>query len=223
MPQNKNITAELLKFPIMAASIVLALLFAKWLLGIDFSGIAEIGPTGIKFQETQIATSEAMTDLDSRLREAFARIEQLEKNADVTPAETEAVTEETAQVSDAVARLSRISQMESQTLLKGKEGYIWIGDWDRHTKVWSKQQLLRIDTGQPEERAPSLMTPGSKYIVSGNMVLRQGQPPNNAQYFRAVSSLGNIPKGTQIQLLETPTGIDREFAFQCWVKVLVVE
>lgn len=223
MSENKNIIIEVLRFPIMAASIVLALLLAKWLLGIDFSGIAEIGPGGIKFQETQLATSEAMTNLDTRLQEAVARIEQLEKRANIKPMQSQLITEETAQVSDATARLSRVSQKETQTLLKGKEGYIWVGDWDRQTQVWSKQQLLRLDTGQPEDKPPSRWTPGSRYLVSGNMVLRQGQPPNNADYFRAVSSLGTIPKGTQVQLLETPIGVDREFAFQCWAKVLVVE
>lgn len=223
MPENKNLTTELLKFPIMAASIVLALLLAKWFLGIDFAGIAEIGPTGIKFQETQIATSEAMTDLDSRLREALTRIEQLEKTADVKPAKSELVTEQTAQVSDAVARLSRVSQKGAETLLKGTQGYIWIGDWDKQTKAWSNQQLLRLDTGQPENKKPELMTPGSKYIVTGNMKLWEELPPNNDEYYRAPSGISTIPKGTTIQLLAEPTGVDRKSAFQCWAKVLVVE
>jgi hypothetical protein len=71
--------------------------------------------------------------------------------------------------------------------------------------------------------APEEITYGCKFQVGGNIYLRKTLPKNNKEYFREVPIIGIVPKGTTIEILEIPHGIDRKFAIQYWTKVKILE
>lgn len=216
---------ELLKYPIMVASIFLALFGARHLLDFDIGRATRIGADGIEFAEQQERTSEATQALDQALKEALARIEVLENSvnnpsANLDATERKRILEASAQeVSPEVAMLARSTVRDGKSLVYGKVGYIWIGDYQRE---WLKPRLVGLD-GQVIEKAPQAIEVGERYSLRANIVLRKEQPQNNAEYYRGSPSLGVVTSGTQVQIEARPTGIDREFAVQYWAKVKVME
>lgn len=209
---------------------------ARWWLGLDFSMVEEISTGKVKFRETQKVTTEALTQVDARLSELADRVAELERitndlrNAGTRPLspgeEKKApnlVTDETAQTHDATAQLAKLRPEEAATLFKGQMDFIWIGDYDAAAKSWKKPKLLRLDSGEPFLGTPEALVPGSKYRVAGNMVLRGGLPENNEAYYRGQPIVGAIPRGTTVEALASPKGIDRQFAVQYWMKIRVAE
>ncbi|OZG72656.1 hypothetical protein BTA51_14090 [Hahella sp. CCB-MM4] len=64
------------------------------------------------------------------------------------------------------------------------------------------------------------MQPGTEYRVLGNMVGRDGLPPQiPKKYYRARTSLGIVPRGSVVTLLAEPESVDREFALQYWANI----
>jgi hypothetical protein len=99
------------------------------------------------------------------------------------------------------------------------KGYIWIGNYNQ---TWTSPQLAQPETGKPMSVSPNQFKTGEEYIVLGNLVVRDGLPANDESYYRGRKSLGVIPQGTRIRLINGPVPIDRQFAVQYWAEVQVL-
>jgi hypothetical protein len=213
---EKSNVVELLKYPITILSILLALIAARYFLGITFGAVAEVSASGVKF--SQDAKGE-IASLAAQLNSATAAIEELRKqspqHAELTPKAQSALFEASQTVSNQTAQVAKL-QADPGTDSPKSKGYIWIGDYGND---WARVKLAPVDSNDPIKVAPAQIVAGSEYKVLGNMVVRESLPPNNADYYRSLKSLGIIPVGTKVRILSKPTGIDREFAVQYWAEV----
>ena len=214
---------ELLRYPVIVASVLAGVIFAKWFLALDLSRITEVGPSGIKLQETREEASVAISELEARLDETVARLSGVEEQIETSGVVRKKMVSEVSESSDAVARLSRAITDGDGTLLEGKKGYIWIGNYRADTEGWERQNLLQVDSRLPIERPPPRLAKGSQYRLAINTILRDRIPPNNDEYFRARKNLGVVPRGTLLTLVGEPVGIEREFAEQFWAEIEVAE
>jgi hypothetical protein len=216
----------LLKYPVLIFSILIAMVFARWILGIDFSRLSKVGAGGVEFfEEKEQQISAAMSAMEERLNESRLRIQNLEEKLnlqDVTKRIESQNFEATQRVSEEVAQLSRSADPAKDTVFKNKQVYIWIGNYNRQTQKWEQPQIATLD-GQPPSQSPREMAAGSQYTVLGNLQMRDSLPENDAAYFRSQKNIGTIPRGTKITFLSEPQGINREYALQYWVKVEVNE
>lgn len=96
----------------------------------------------------------------------------------------------------------------------GTHGFIWIGNYDQEGSRWTTTRLKGIENLKPGE-----IQTNATYAVSGNMTLRAEMPKNNTDYFRGVESIGYIPKGTPVKIIDLPKSFDRETKIQYWVEV----
>ncbi len=213
---DKSSTVELLRYPVTVLSILIALIVAKFALGISFGAVAEVGPGGVKF--AQDAKGE-IADLAGKVNGALVAIEELKKQTGSkeasSPRATSAIFEATQTVSDQTAQLANLSSEQTAGAPKQK-GFIWIGDYKNG---WSRVLLGAIDTGKEIANPPEKLLSGTEYSVLGNVVVRDGLPSNDTNYFRGRKSLGVIPRGTKVRLVRAPVAIDREFAVQYWAEV----
>lgn len=219
MSDRRSVVIDLVKYPIIIFSILIALIAAKYLLGLEFGLITEVGTGGVKFAEKKSqATFEALTSLEGKVNQALVELEQL-KNVNQSVAESpeaKAKVFEAAQiVSDQTASVARI-QVPDHARRTRLKGYIWIGDFK---EAWSKPKLAQPDTGQPITLPPTQLQPGTEYTVLGNMVVGDGLPSDDQKYYAGRASLGVIPRGTRVRLIGNPAAIAREYAVQYWVEV----
>ncbi|WP_432723978.1 hypothetical protein R0381_000682 [Jeongeupia wiesaeckerbachi] len=216
MALDRSAVIELLKYPVTIFSILLALIAGKYALGISFGPVAEISPSGVKF--TQEAKGE-ITELASKLNGALVAIEELKKHSpagDTQSAQAKSTVFQAAQtVSDQTAQLATLSTPLVPDAPK-QRGFIWIGDYQSQ---WNKPMLAPLGTGQPVSVPPEQLGAGTEYLTLGNMVVRDGLPSNDADYFRARKSLGVVPRGTKVRLIRPPTAINREYAVQYWAEI----
>jgi hypothetical protein len=108
MAEERSNYMELLKYPIMVFSILLALIIAKYTLGISFGPISEVGPGGVKFSQE---TNAKLADLEGKLNGVLVEIDALRKTAsleDTTkrPQIEAEIFEATQTVSDQTAQLA---------------------------------------------------------------------------------------------------------------------
>ena len=218
---DQNPYLELLKYPIMAVSILFGLVAANWLLDLELSRITEFGPGGVKLSEVREDAALAAADLEERLDAALERIASLEKQLNSSTPQSRALTT-VSEPSEAVANLSR-SNDELGTILKGRKGFIWIGNYDAGGGEWQEQNLVLLEERTPVRAKPSELNRGSQYRIATNTYLRAGLPANDEAYFRGQKALGAIPRGTLLTLIGNPVGIDREFKVQYWAEVEVSE
>lgn len=220
MADEKSTLIDLAKYPIAVLSIFLALVGAKYILGIPFDSVSEITKDGIKF--TQDAKGE-IAALSSRLNAATKSIEEIKKQIpaqSLSPEARSAVFEASQTVPDQTAQIATVGG-NTEGGKAGISGYIWIGDYNKASSSWQRVKLVSPTTNAPLSNAPSSVTRGTLFTVSGNMVLRDGLPRNDAEYFQGRKSLGVLPTGTRIMISSDPVGIDREFAVQYWARVTV--
>jgi hypothetical protein len=220
MSDRHSLIVDLIKYPILIFSILIALVAAKYLLGLEFGVVTEVGTGGVKFAEKSQATFEALTNLEGKVNQALVELEQLKKtshSAAESP-EIKAKLFEAAQiVSDQTAKVEQI-QLPDPARRGRLKGYIWIGNFKQ---TWSGPKLAQPNTGQPISLPPSELQRGTEYIVLGNMVVRDGPPANDQSYYRGRNSLGVIPQGTRVRLVTEPIARDREYAVQYWAEVEV--
>lgn len=207
---------ELLKYPITIFSMLLALVAAKWVLGLQIGPLAKIGPGGIEFvQEARVE----IVDIVSKLNGALAEIEALKKAAPVAQATSDQANKEvfaaTQTVSNQTAALANVSREVAPNVAAPRKGYIWIGDFKG---TWGKT-LISAGNNEPVKEAPEKLPLGTTYTTLGNMVVRDGLPSDDPDYFRGRPSLGVIPRGTPFKLVTTPVGIDRGYAVQYWAQI----
>ncbi|MBU0514683.1 MAG: hypothetical protein KJ621_07915 [Proteobacteria bacterium] len=224
MAEEQPVWAGLLKYPVTIFTVLVALIIAKYALGITFGPVKRVGPSGIEFVQDAKA---AIVDLDGKLRGLAAKIEAMKrqlvwKALGPRPAQMSisrqaqiSIFKATQTVSDQTARLAKFSAARSRDASK-PTGFIWIGDYKNG---WSKVMLGAVETGQPITVPPKQLLPGTEYRVRGNMIVRDGLPSNDAVYFRGRKSLGVIARGTKIRLVKTPMPINRRFAVQYWAEV----
>lgn len=104
-----------------------------------------------------------------------------------------------------------------KTLPKGggsTHGFIWIGNYDSVGKRWTTTRLNGIENLEPKD-----IQTNKTYAVSGDMTLRAQMPKDDTDYFRGVESIGYVPKGTPVKILDLPERFDRETKIQYWVEV----
>jgi len=67
---------DLLKYPLLVFSMLLALVAAKLFLGLEFGAVTEVSTGGVKFAEKSRATFDALTDLEVKVNQALVAILQ---------------------------------------------------------------------------------------------------------------------------------------------------
>lgn len=218
MSERTAVVVEIIKYPILIFSILLALVAAKHMLGLEFGVVTEVGTGGVKFAEKTQATFEALTNLEAKVNQAIIQIEQLKKDSNSTlesPAVQAKIFEAAQTVSDQTAKIEQI-QLPNSARQARLKGYIWIGNFNGS---WKKANLAQLDTGQPITLGPDKLQRGTEYTVLGNMVVRDGLPGNDQNYFKGRNSLGVVPSGTRVRIASEPVAIDREYAIQYWAEV----
>lgn len=208
---------ELLKYPITVFSIFLALVGARYLLGITFGQVSKLSTEGVEFATE---ATQQLTALESKLNGVLAEVEAMKKVSSRQPSELgpqwqARIAEAQQTVSDQAVKLSRsvANLADADDRLRG---WIWIGDYRTD---WDRVKLGALESGQPISIPPGQMQAGTEYRLLANMVVRDGRPSNDRDYFNARKSLGVLPAGTVIRLVNKPVDIDREFAMQWWAEV----
>jgi hypothetical protein len=221
MTEEKGSTmVDLLKYPLLVFSILFALLLARSFLGLEFGAVTEVSTGGVKFAEKSRATFDALTTLEVKVNQALAELAELKKDAPAaeSPALKTSIFAAGQVVSDQTARVEQIDVADPSR--KGRlKGYVWIGNFKTG---WNSPMLAQLDTGQPVTAPPTGLQVGTEYTVLGNMVVRDGLPANDKDYYKARSSVGVVPRGTRVRLATVPTAIDREYAVQYWAEIEVV-
>jgi hypothetical protein len=221
MEQKTATFIELLKYPVLVFSIVLALVILKFTLGLQIGVLTEVSTDGLKFSaENNRATVEALTELETKVNDLSQRLLAMEGGErsplhSPPPAKIEA-SSTTQTVSDATASIAKLRTQLPEAKQDALAGWIWIGNYNGS---WSKPTLAMLNTGQPLDLKPDQIVVGSEFRVLGNMVIRDGLPPNDDDYYRAQKSLGVVPRDSIVRLVSAPEAIDREFAVQYWAKV----
>ncbi|NJK41167.1 MAG: hypothetical protein HC934_07100 [Acaryochloridaceae cyanobacterium SU_2_1] len=215
-PTNQNQWLEILKYPTLVFSMLLALIIARFTLGIQFGSVTEISKEGVKFEET---ASTALAEIDSRVSELETKAKEIQiPNADKNKVMTQSFTA-SQMVDNSTAQVALSSEKNRQDALVG---YIWIGNYTPQ-KGWSEVNLAQPGTGAKLGSQPSEIRVNATYIVQGNMVVRDGLPADDEQYFRGRANLGVIPVGTDVEILEKPVGIEREGTRHYWAKLRVIK
>jgi hypothetical protein len=223
MPEKRLLSADLLKYPIIIFSILLALIVLKFVLGLELGAVTELSTEGVKFAEQSRSTVTALAELEARLEELAQRTEVLEESAQTgsstrsSPLPEAYAASET--VSDATAEVSRIADEMLQHKAKQLRGYILIGSYDGQ---WHEQQLARLDTGQPVDAPPKQILSGTEYRVRSNMVVRSGVPVGEATLTRDRRDIGVAARGSRVRVLQSPVRVDRGGDVQYWAEIEVV-
>ena len=228
----RELAVQLLKFPVLVLAIFLGLLGANKILGMQFGTVMSIGTDGVKFAERSDELSGEVVKLRTQLDQALYRLEVVEKqrapSAGARTGEATAAArrheeqqfDKLQQVTTVAARSKSVSGKDPKALTSGREGYIWIGNYEP-SGGWSRAKIATENGASlPHPKAISV---GDEFIVGGNMVLRDGAPTNDEAYFTSRSSIGVVPKGARVIVLETPRTYDRSYAVQCWMKVRIAD
>ena len=216
-----HIVVELFKYPILVVFIVLGVIALKYSLGLEFGMVTEFSTNGLKFSErSNKATLKAISELESKLNEVTVKIADIERRASLN-ADNERNVQLNAfsasqSVSDETANIAKLKPPTDGKDVERIIGYIWIGNYNGQ---WERTTLANLSSGQPINIAPMKIQAGTKYTVLGNMVIRDGLPPNNEKYYRARNNVGVVPRGSDVSVLSKPEGIKRKFATQYWAKI----
>jgi outer membrane murein-binding lipoprotein Lpp len=211
---------ELLKYPVLVFSILISLIVGRYTIGIKFGEVEEVNTTGVKFRGD---TSLALIDINTKVKELTTRVDQYSKEVKTSASAKQEIDSKafvaSQTVDNSTAKAVQASSPIDQT--SQLSGYVWIGNFDIQ-KGWTVVNLAETGSNKEITVKPSEMRLGAKYIILGNMVVRNGLPANDDQYFRGKTSLGVVPIRTTVEILEAPVGINRDFAVQYWAKLRVV-
>lgn len=127
-------------------------------------------------------------------------------------------TEETQLVSNEDAKIAIPIGAKDKTYIKGKTGYMWIGNYD---DKWESSRLKKLD-GETISIAPEDIKPNNQYRVIGNVYLREDKPKEDESYFRGSKALGIILEDVLITVIEKPI-VYQKTKKQYWMKVRVEE
>lgn len=219
---NLSPLLELLKYPVLAFSILMLLLGVRYWVGMEFGLVTELSTDGIKFAaEKTDKTYNTVTNLEGRLNKVEVEIEEIKKalpkNSFVVPAAQ--ILEATETVSDQTASIENINGGSPGKGAELVRGYIWIGGYDN--EGWHNPRLAYKDSGLPIEGDPKRLKSGTEYQVLGNMVLREELPGSNEKSHKDIKSLGVVPRGAVVRLMGEPKEIERGGRNPYWVSVEV--
>lgn len=218
MSDNQPAWIELGKYPITILSIFLALVGAKYVLGITFGPVSEISADGVKF--SQDARGE-IASLSAQVNAVTKSLEEMKRQLPSTQLSAEArsaVFEASQIVSDQTAQVTKLYTAADSTK-SALTGYIWVGDYNNKTGEWTRIKLVSPQTNATVTTPLTQISPGTIFAVTGNLVVRDGLPQNDKDYYQGRKSIGVIPSATHIKILSAPVGIDREYAVQYWAQV----
>jgi len=225
MPGNNNPYIELLKYPIAIFAILIALIVARFALGITFGPVAKVSTEGVEFAQ---ASTAKLGDLEGKVNGLAMELQALKKTPTVSALEStrradrslEArAFEATQTVSDQTAQLAQLGARVFPSAVRQK-GFIWIGDY---TDKWDRPRLSSPETGKPLTLAPAALGSGSEYKVLDNLVIRDGVPKRDVDFLKSPSSLGILPRGSRVRLIGEPVRVDRGSAIQYWAEVEVLK
>jgi hypothetical protein len=230
--------------PATVVSIFVALVLARFALGIDFSHLSSITKDGVTFatkddldktnaaiqstdlsvrKRTQIATADVAAQVQA-LEGRFAALETVDKGKSKGPSVGDAAdVASIGRVSDSVAALGMPDPELKQGANVGVDGYIWIGSMAVGAKTLSPQNL----TGVAD---PSQVAVGQQLKVLANLSVRQSPPSevsgsdaaNAAPSLAHASPLvGVVPKGATVTIEELPQPVRRTKNLSYWTHVKV--
>ncbi len=191
-------------FRSIAVSVVAFVLVGGWWIVVARS-VGELERERIRLEEVTIPS------LERRAENLRARLDTARVGLD---AAVEGMADSVQQIPDAIAAARTATRSALET---GLRGFMWIGNYG--SGGWSRANLQVRGSGAVLQTSPNEMAPGDEYVVRANLVLRDGLPSNDADYFRARASLGVATNGTTVRLESEPVPFDREFAVQYWAEV----
>jgi hypothetical protein len=228
--------------PATVVSIFIALVLARFALGIDFSHLASITKDGVTFatkeeldktnatiqstdlsvrKRTQLATADVLTQVQA-LEGRFAALETVDKTKGPALGDAADVAS-IGRVSDSVAALGMPDPELKQGTNVGVDGYIWIGSMTGGAKTLSPQNLAGVV-------APTQVAVGQQLKVLANLSVRQSPPSDvgSSEAANAVPSIahtsplvGIVPKGTTVTIEELPQPVHRKKNLSYWMHVKV--
>ncbi|AHG91402.1 hypothetical protein J421_3865 [Gemmatirosa kalamazoonensis] len=228
--QLHRLVVELFKYPIVVFSVLVALVLAQRFLGVRFGAVASIGPDGVSFVAHTDTLNARVLQITSQLADTRAALERLQHTGELGADSAKKIAAHLEQesfdglqtVSDAQAKLSRsLSSDDNRPLLSGQDGWIWIGNYTPGSPRWEKPKIRPL-AGGALPTPPEQINRDDEFLVSGNMVVRAGLPPNTTDYFLEQPSVGAIKRDTRVQALGQPQAVQRPYARQYWMKVHVV-
>ncbi len=204
--------------PVIALSAFLFLFGLHYLTPFDLERISKISQEGIEIREKQQKqredTQSVFINLSNQIEQLELRLEKLEPtNGTTTSLSNKDLQQET------IVNLAAPTEPGQDSLAKGLEGYIWIGDFDKTKSEWVRPRLGNLNE-QPVSISPLDLTIGGQYRVLGAMNVREKLPPNDSSYFRSVQKIGLLPRYTKVELLKTPQARQ---TVQYWAKVRALE
>ena len=209
---------ELLKGPVLVLTLLSVILILNATNIVDFENLTEVSTSGLKFREKKDEkTLDVLIEYKSEIDDLSARLKEVERLSDIdeTKLKVASARAETDVVSDATAALTNLKIDNEPITNIEMRGYIFIGTYE---DTWIKKKI-EYENGDQVESAPNELKLDRLYRVTGNMVLRDGLPPNNSEYFRARKRLAVVNKGTSVKFLRKPELIDRPYSNEYWVEV----
>lgn len=111
---------------------------------------------------------------------------------------------------------SKDSLLVKQDQLIQTKGFMWLGTYDPRLEAWTDVSVRSLD-GTPLAAPAKLSNEVLELTTTVNV--RDGYPPNDDAYFRAVRALGIAETGSRATLLAVPQPYDREGVQQIWGQV----
>lgn len=208
---------DLMKYPVIAITVILSLMAMEGAFDMDFSRIKKIGTDGVEFSEEERA---ALTAFEVRLKSIEDKLTASPAGSDtgagIGKKEDAKAVADAQTVSPQAAVLTNIV-VDPRDPGDEKIGYIFIGN--ERDGIKSSMLIGNASDGSPIALALGKLAPGSEYKVLANIVLRRDMPLNSEAYYKASMPLGTIPNGSKIRLESAPEAIEREFAMQYWARV----
>jgi hypothetical protein len=226
---------ELLKPFATMLAIILGVLAVQWIFHLQLNSLdlSFSGNTASlkKIDEKSIDAGNAIVDVNGKIAGLQAQIDSLtqrvtgqgpppQAEASGAPALSASTGSDGTRTSDSLAALFK-PVIGTQSPLAGKDGYIFIGN--RHGDLPSLEHATLGAVGGSPVPLDQLQ-PDDVYQTLANLVMRAGQPQNDAAYFNGQRSLGILPRGTQVTMLAAPQPIKRsDSLIQVWAHVRVNE
>ncbi len=221
MSESRNMNwIDLLRVPVIALSIVIALYLASEMLGIDFSKIKSIGTEGIRLRDEQSEDVSMITaELEERINYLMIQLEGIREIKNIKEENLDKFIDdkyvELQTVSDEFADLSKPNDRESGTIFKNDTGVIWLGNFYTDSSKWVSIKLKKASDGleitASREKLDNLNIHDMYIVEDYNLILRTDIPEDNYDYLDAFAEnilafriKGIVPKWTKLRFTEYP-------------------
>lgn len=237
MAEDKSIKQELiglLKYPVIAISIVLTLVGLKNIGNFDAIKLV-FGDASIDLKAKQTLAklaveNKSLNELPAQIEAINLRLENIEKsspNQKISKEEDKLnkqielnqAPDKTEVASPESVNLIKKGNTDN-TVFKNSIGYMWIGNYYPKEPKWSSLKLSDL-SGQTIQ--PNQLTINQEYFVNANLVVRTELPKNDANYFKNIPVAAIIPSGNKVKILDKSVEITRTLFNQYWVKIEVVQ